>query len=213
MKKQYYFLLCNLTIFLVTALSAVTEWTALVFVQANNNLSPFAVKNFSDMASIGSNETLTTLVQWYQPNQQGTWRYKVEKGKMVLEECNPSASDGNTANDLIEAMRWAVTKFPAKKYSLVLWDHGIGILDPVWGHKNASSAKKDAFVVDQSMIQTSPRIQIDGITMDRTITFTKPIVATMGQHDQRGILFNEHSRTYMNNQSLSAALNTIKKMF
>jgi hypothetical protein len=209
MKRSHYFLLCNLTVFLVSALSAVTEWTALVFVQANNNLSPFAMKNFSDMASIGSNETLTTLVQWYQPNQQGTWRYKVEKGKMVLEECNPSVSDGNTATDLIDAMKWAVTKFPAKKYSLILWDHGIGILDPAWGRKRTEETK-DSLFIDQSMVQTSPRIQIDGITLDRTMTFTKPIVSTMSSQNQRGILFNEQSRTYMNNQSLSSALSTIK---
>src|SRR5437762_92801 len=95
-KNFFYFTLCIFILQPASFICAETEWTNLVYVQAKNNLSPFALKNFSDMASIGSNENMTTLVQWYQPGHQGVWRYKVEKGKMVLDECNPADTDGNS---------------------------------------------------------------------------------------------------------------------
>lgn len=205
----FYFTLCIFISHVGTALRAETEWTNLVYVQAKNNLSPFALKNFSDMASIGSNENMTTLVQWYQPGQQGVWRYKVEKGKMVLDECNPSDTDGNSANDLVDCMRWAVSKFPSKKYSLVLWDHGIGILDPLWGRHNQRDLS-NLIHIDSQMISNNPRIQIDGITIDSTVTFTKQVESTLSTSSPRGILFNEQSRTYMTNQALAQALTEIK---
>ncbi len=207
-KHQFFLTLCIFLCF-DSLLEATTEWTALIYVQANNNLNPFALKNFSDMASIGSNQNVTTLVQWYQPGHQGIWRYKIEKGKMILEECNQIPTDGNTAADLVDAMRWAVTKYPAQKYSLVLWDHGIGIIDPLWG-KQQPWQSKVSFELDEDIIKDNPRIQIDGITMyDGAISFSQPLEITMTT-TQRGILFNEHSRTYMDNQNLAQALHDIK---
>jgi hypothetical protein len=204
-----------------TTLTAIPEWTALVYVQANNNLSPFALKNFNDMTSVGSNDTVTTLVQWYQPGQPGTWRYKVEKGKMVLEECNPAPADGSSAHDLVEAMRWATTKHPAQKYSLVLWDHGIGIIDPAWGN-HRPWASKDFLDIDPEFVKNNPRIQISGLTIedleDITLTATTACLDatattsldnTTTETMQRGILFNEQSKTYMDNQNLAQALKDI----
>lgn len=209
-KKLFNLTLCIIFLGVTLQLNAVTEWTNLVYVQAKNNLSPFAMKNFSDMASIGSNENMTTLVQWFQPGQQGVWRYKVEKGKMILDECNPADTDGNSANDLVDCMRWAVSKFPSKKYSLVLWDHGIGILDPLWGRHTQRDSGPAPIVINTEMFANNPRIQIDGITTDSTMTFTKQIDSTFSTSAPRGILFNEHSRTYMTNQSLAQALSDIK---
>src|SRR5579872_3214882 len=82
-----------------TTTTGTADWTVLVFVQANNNLSPFAYKNFNDMAAVGSNQNLNILVEWHQPDQPGVWRYKVEKGKMVLDVCLPIETDGNSAQD------------------------------------------------------------------------------------------------------------------
>ncbi len=214
LRSATYFILCNLILGATTPqLGAVTEWTALVYVQAKNNLSPFALKNFSDMAAIGSNETVTTLVQWYQSGQQGVWRYKIEKGKMVLDECNPAPNEGCSATDLTDAMGWAARKYPAQKYSLILWDHGIGILDPAWGKREAWNTK-ELLELDPDMLSINPRIQIDGITTD-TAAAAEFVAAAETSFDHsitstRGILFNEHSRTYMDNANLSQALSDIK---
>ncbi len=195
-------------------LQALAEWTVLVYVQANNNLSQYAEKNFTDMASIGSTANLNILVEWHQPTKQGAWRYKIDKGKMTFDACVAPESDGNSPQDLVNAMQWAVTKYPAKKYSLVLWDHGIGILDPAWGKYRPWSSNKN--MIEASAVKNNPRIQIEGITTKNRTKKTKCQPRAFAQTESagddltRGILFNEQSRTYMTNQHLSAALSQIK---
>lgn len=182
------------------------------------------------MAAVGSNQNLNILVEWHQPDQPGVWRYKIEKGKMVLDVCLPIQTDGNSANDLVDSMRWAVTKFPAQKYSLILWNHGIGILDPLWG-KSRPWAKSGVFPLDAEIVKEAEKIHIQGVTtdylFDAVSTNTHNIVKNesleiilseelnkliVEENDglNRGILFNEHSRTYMDNQALISALDQIK---
>lgn len=197
--------------------SAIAEWTILVYAQAKNNLSNFAYKNFNDMATVGSGKNLNILVQWYQPDQQGVWRYKVEKGKMILDACLPSNTDGNKTNDLVDSMKWAVSKYQAQKYFLILWNHGIGILDPVWGNQRPWSAS-NKFSIDPSMLKENPKICINGITCHEPndekilvdyVSLDEQQTETQS-HPHRGILFNEQSKTYMNNQALTSALSEIK---
>jgi hypothetical protein len=116
---------------------------------------------------------------------------------MVLDTKIDGNVDGNAAKDLVDSMQWAVSKYPAQKYFLVLWDHGIGIIDPIWG-KVRPDQKGALFNIDTVMAQTNPRIQIDGITID------------CHSKEHRGILFNEYSRTYMTNYILTSALEEIK---
>lgn len=201
-------------------LVAIADWTVLVYVQARNNLSNFAYKNFTDMATIGSGENLNVLVQWYQPDQKGIWRYKIEKGKMVLDTCLASDADGTKTSDLVESMKWAVNKCPAKKYSLILWNHGLGIIDPKWGNQRPwKGSGSSRFSIDQSVLSDNPRIQIEGLTtstdyMVPSCDFksTSTLLGLSQEEDlsHRAILFNEQSKTYMNNQSLSQALSEIK---
>lgn len=183
------------------------EWTMLVFVQANNNLSSYAMKNFSDMAIVGSNSNLTTLVQWHAPNQTGIWRYRIDKGKMVLDECLKEHSDGTKAEDLVNSMAWAVRKYPSQKYSLVLWNHGIGVIDPAWSKTHPwMPGNGQKISIDPAILAESPRIHLDGITQPHNARNLFDLVET----STRGILFNEHSRTYMDNQALKEALTKIK---
>jgi hypothetical protein len=184
------------------------DWTFLVYAQANNSLCPFAQKNFADMASIGSGKDLNLLVQWHDPTHKGIWRYKVERGRMELDMHLPVNIDGNAAKDLVDSMNWAVNKFPAKKYALILWNHGIGILDPVWGNQSMGFVRNEA-------ILGNPRAHIEGITYIENSNFKdlplkKITKKAMRKGGHRGILFNENTKTYMNNQTLSSALSAIK---
>jgi len=181
------------------AVASLPEWTVVVYVQANNNLGKYAIKNFEDMASIGSNDKLKLLVQWYDPNHKGIWRYRIDKGKMELDVHLPSNSDGNKAKDLISCVQWAANNYAARKYFIVLWNHGVGILDPIWGGSR--------FTVNENVLYQSPKIQIAGLTI-KSFDFHS-ILESFGE-EQRGILFNEMTRTYMTNQELTSALSEIK---
>ena len=181
------------------SVSNLPEWTMIVYVQANNNLAKYAIKNFEAMSLIGSNNKLKILVQWYDSNHRGIWRYRIDKGKMELIENKSVNMDGNKSSDLVECVRWGVQNYPAQKYFLILWNHGVGILDPLWGNTR--------FSVDAEILHQSPKIQIQDLTI-KNFDFNS-LIETMGE-EQRGILFNEMSRTYMTNQELKKALSEIK---
>ena len=180
-------------------LKPVTEWTMLVYVQANNNLNKYALQNFKEMSLVGSTGKLNILVQLHDPSHRGVWRYKIKKGEMFLDSSSPGLGDGNKAEDLVDSMKWAVTKHPAKKYFLVLWNHGIGILDPVWGHSRIA--------IDQNVLSDNPRIQLAGLTV-KSLGLESFLEGSFDRN--RGILFNEINRTYMSNSELLKAMKLIK---
>lgn len=186
----------------------VADWTILIYAQANNSLSKFAHRNFADAAAVGSGKKLNLLVQWFQPGKNGVWRYKIEKGRMNLDVCLPTQTDGNKSEDLVDSVRWAATKYPSKNFSLILWNHGLGIIDPLWG--------SPIMFIPPHIIAQNPKIQIAGITTPdlspdiASADLEKDVDRMIETYLHRGILFNERSRTYMNNQTLSHALSTIK---
>jgi len=198
-----------------------TEWTLLVYAQAKNSLSNFAPRNFSDMAAVGPNKNLKILIQWYKYGHQGSWRYRVEKGKIDLEGYVPETTDGTSAKDLVGAVRWAHKTCPSKKFGLILWNHGIGIIDPIWG--------QSMLMINSSVAKNNPKIQIGGVTAidymaselytkdpefnEQVLLAKEDTVLDLFTPEDplhRGILFNEQTRTYMNNQALSRALIEIK---
>lgn len=204
--KTYAFISC---LFITPTVAADAEWTILVYVQANNNLADYAEKNFSDMASIGSSDKLNILVEWHQPKKQGAWRYKIDKNKMTFDACVSPESDGNDPQDLVNAMQWAVSQYPAKKYSLVLWNHGIGVIDPLWGKYHPWNGNS---IINPKVVKENPRIQIEGITTHPSKKSHKKNNSKKIKHeDTRGILFNDQTRTYMTNQQLTQALASIKE--
>jgi len=105
------------------------KWTVLVYAQACNNMNNVAHVNFSDMAKVGSDQDTNLLVQWYKERRGGFDRYRILKNNIALDEHVDSRVDGTKAPELIDSVRWAVTKYPAQHYCVILWDHGYGILD------------------------------------------------------------------------------------
>jgi hypothetical protein len=167
------------------------KWTVMIYAEADSILNNFAARNFHAMSNIGSNENLNIIVQWNQPHKKGTWRYKIDKHKMTLIH-NHSKTRTNFSQDLIDFVSFAAEKYPADEYALILWNHGLGILDPDWGNIHQ-------FAINPSMM--SARSQIEGITC--------PL---------RGILFDISNKNYLDNQGLINALshlttNVTKKKF
>jgi Clostripain family len=117
------------------------EWTVMVYMNAKNNLEPAAFTNFDQMAAVGSSDQVHVLVEFgrpkahYTPDTQleGQWsktlRFRVRRGMQASE--NEAAKDlgdvdmgkGETVADFV---KWARDTYRAKRYLLVIWDHGEG---------------------------------------------------------------------------------------
>ena len=141
-----------------------TEWCLMFYVQASNNLSKFAKNNLQAMAEIGSRNNFHIVVQWHQPWQQGIWRYRVENGKVELKFSDEKAQTKDCAKNLIDFVAWSAKNYPAKRYALILWNHGVGILDPLWGNPMPVYATGEI----------NPRIEIEGytVTQDPILEYT-----------------------------------------
>ncbi|MEO0184786.1 MAG: clostripain-related cysteine peptidase [candidate division WOR-3 bacterium] len=100
------------------------DWTVLVYMAADNSLSALADSDLVEMKAVGSDDNLAILVQVDKPST-GANRYYVGKDTLynlgdlgMIDMC-----DWHTLRDFLE---WGVTLLPAKRYFLVLWDHGTG---------------------------------------------------------------------------------------
>ena len=111
------------------------EWTIMIFMNGDNNLEPDAVTDFLEMAQIGSSEKVNIIVQmdligkyqnigWTQ-----TLRFRITKGMVPLpENAIKDIGEANMGDPdvLSDYTSWSMQQFPAKKYALIIWDHGQG---------------------------------------------------------------------------------------
>lgn len=112
-------------------------WTVLVFMNGDNELDPFALSDFEEMAKVGSSDDLHIVVQLDRmggikrgaPSWSQTLRFHITRGMkpvptealMDLGEVNMGSPDA-----LADFVSWGMAKFPADRYALIIWDHGQG---------------------------------------------------------------------------------------
>ena len=185
------------------SLYARANWTVLMYAQSRNNLDLYMKRCVKNLSAIGSNEKLNLLIQWYKPGNKAV-RYKIEKKKLVPDNDGFENSTGSKAEDLSGAMAWAARKYPAKKYGLILRDHGLGVLDPdpgKWHHSLGRSVN-----LNYELCFDSPQVLARSVD-NTSICFHENDQSSM----YRGILYNSHQHTYMDYDNLSAGLRDISQ--
>lgn len=121
-------------------------WTVMVYMAADNDLTVFGVKDIDEMESVGSSDSVQIVLQaefnrnelaMYgcgaecinRPNFN-TFRYRVPQSaggpgpdSIAVDIGNRNMTD---PADLAEFIRWTKDTYPARRYALVLWNHGGG---------------------------------------------------------------------------------------
>lgn len=123
------------------------EWTVMVFVNGKNDLEPFALRDMNEMELVGSSDKVNIVVELGRiaghDSSDGDWtgvrRYLVMKDGDAGRIASPvlaafSEADMGDHEHLIEFVRWAKAEHPARKYMLIVWNHGAG-----WWDKGRSS--------------------------------------------------------------------------
>jgi len=116
----------------------------MVFMDGDNNLEPFALADFEEMARVPDSSQVNVVVQLDRipgfTARHGDWantlRFKVRHGMTPTpanalspaESQLPAGTETNMGHPdtLTSFVTWARNKFPAKRYMLVIWDHGDG---------------------------------------------------------------------------------------
>ncbi|MEQ1875375.1 MAG: clostripain-related cysteine peptidase [Bdellovibrionia bacterium] len=115
----------------VSVQAAVKDWTLLVFINGHNNLDSYGDADINEMEMVGSTDAINVVVQ-RATLKQNTMRLFVTKDANVKKITSPVVQDlgkkvdmGNYQN-LTEFVKWGATAYPAKRYFVVVWNHGSG---------------------------------------------------------------------------------------
>ena len=123
------------------------EWTVLIFMNGKNDLEEFAIKDFLELAQVGSSKDVDFVVQMGRPegrpddqaplkNVFGGWsgarRFHIQKGSTPapgkeLEVVGSGAEvDMGAPETLAGFLQWGKSRFPARRYAVIIWNHGQG---------------------------------------------------------------------------------------
>lgn len=124
--------------------AAPASWTLLVYMAADNDLEPYALRDLAEMERVrlpGSVD-LVALVDrspWYvagpddfADTRRGPVRPDGEPSRVGAELASIGERDTGDPATLTEFLDWAAATFPAERYGLVLWNHGDGLDGVAW---------------------------------------------------------------------------------
>jgi hypothetical protein len=108
------------------------EWNFLVYLNGVNSLDSFGPMNINQMEQVGSTDKMNILVQWGSSSNPNTQRLLVQKDNDTTKVTSPVVQDMGPGVDMgdwhsvVNFVQWAHDNYPAKKYFIVVWDHGNG---------------------------------------------------------------------------------------
>ena len=115
------------------------EWTFLIYVDGDNDLEQYALEDFIEMASIGSNTDLNIVVMLDRIGSYSTlydnWtitrRGYVQFGDTPVSSWGENLGEINMGDpqSLKDFISWGSASFPSNRTALVLWNHGNGWSD------------------------------------------------------------------------------------
>ncbi|MCK5358160.1 MAG: hypothetical protein KAJ48_07170, partial [Elusimicrobiales bacterium] len=125
------------------------EWTIMIYVNAKNDLEKFGLNDINEMEIIGSSDKVNIVVELGRmngfdssdDNWTGTRRYLIKKDNNNKAITSPVIAelgkvDMGDWKHLVDFGAWAKTNYPAKKYMLIVWNHGTGWEKGVKSMKN-----------------------------------------------------------------------------
>ncbi|MCK5598304.1 hypothetical protein KAI78_01670 [bacterium] len=120
----------------ISSIFALKEWTVLVYLNCDNNLEPYGIQDFMEMAAVGSDANINIVVQMDRAlgysTTYGDWRscrrFYITAG---MTPSSPYLSDlgevdMGSPNTLSDFLMWGYDNYPANNFLVVLWDHGDG---------------------------------------------------------------------------------------
>jgi len=128
----------------------IPEWTVMVYLDADNNLESEGINDINEMEMAGSSSDVNIVVQadripysvlaannqgYADDTSNGNWT--TTRRYYITQDFNPVQINSQLKSDLgelnmgdpqtlVDFASWAVTEYPAKKYLLVIWNHGGG---------------------------------------------------------------------------------------
>ncbi len=107
-------------------------WAFLAYIAGDNNLSDAGLEDISEMCEVGSSKVVSAAVQLdTEGDFDGVVRYEISEpdptgtAHRVVIERLPELDSGDPAT-LRASLAWGLSRYPAKKRVVVVWNHGAG---------------------------------------------------------------------------------------
>lgn len=112
-------------------------WTIMVFMNGKNNVADAAMANVNEMEAVGTTPNVNVVAEggFLKDGKYSVARYVIGKDDKEEEITSPIVQsfdrlDMGDYKNAVKFVQWAKEKFPAKRYMLVIWNHGTGFMDP-----------------------------------------------------------------------------------
>ena len=108
------------------------QWTVLIYMNGDNDLSPFTFTDLDEIAKVGSSTDVDIVVQQDTSATEGIKRYHIQRAPT-----NPSPlatsllarlpeQDSGAVQTLRDFLVFGVKNYPARHYMIIIWSHGNG---------------------------------------------------------------------------------------
>ena len=138
--------------------AAVKEWTVMVFLNGKNNLEGDGLADLNEMEQVGSTPGVNVVVEIGQQSNNRLARVLVSRDTDTVNIASrvlstASAVDMGDPASVKDFVLWAERRFPAKKFMLILWDHGSGWIkgNPVEERRGSGKGISDDFVTGHNI--------------------------------------------------------------
>lgn len=123
----------------------------MVYLAGDNSLSPNAFVDIDEMRRTGSTEAVNVVVM-HDSLYEAPTRYRVEQGGAGEAPEQLPELDTGDAGVLVDFVRWASARWPARRYALILWSHGNG-----WDQAELANIARAAAPLDFDLSETAHR--------------------------------------------------------
>jgi len=105
------------------------QWTIMVYLAGDNNLDGAGVTDLEEMKKVGSTDQVNILAQFDRSGANvATKRYYIRKGGTTAKDVVGNLGETNMGDPKVleNFVQWGIKTYPARRYMLVLWNHGSG---------------------------------------------------------------------------------------
>ncbi len=194
------------------------EWTIMVFMNGDNNLEKFAKLDFDEISKVAFDPRVNVLVQFDRnggylttsPNWTQTLRFRMKQGikatpaDAVLDMGELNMGDGAVIADFVQ---WSHTNYPAKRYALIIWDHGQG-----WRAMNTraitlSVSMQKKWMAERNIALNAVSVNASGVTLDSSASgLGLPLFRALEDVPHRSVSNDDTSNDKLFNREIQESL-------
>ena len=176
-------------------------WTFMVYMAGDNNLDPDGVRDLKEMKKVGSTPDVNVVAQFDRATGHAAKRYYLRQGGKVAADAVATLGKVNTGDpkNLMDFIEWGVKAYPAKQYTLVLWNHGQGWddTDVYAGERHRRLRRLASGPVRHAFFHTPVR---------------RALTAAIRNPEYRAILLDDNAKDFLDNMEMKKVLASTKKL-